>query len=551
LRKESSKNTTGMIGALLSAWRAEVINGLRWGTRRWSLIAGWAGVFFLSFVLYKAAGSALRYAVSVLDSELALRLELTFINLFMAVGLIMLLRGLIDGTFRHCYESSDLPILIKSPAPPHLIFAHKMARVIGANLFGLLFWLLPPWLAMAGLFHPGPLFFILLLPILFALLVLTEASVALISLPLVYLLYSRRMTRSIGRIASFLFILLISFLAASYFGTTEADRGRFFVWLGRHIGSLVSWRWYPHVWASNLLMSLSGLKTVGSRWGYAISLFCTAVGLTGSAVAISGWLYYPGWERSRTAELSGRTRKRNGLNLDLGFLLKGPAHALAFKDLIQTIRDPRYWQISIILLLIPVITLVVLAGRDMPMGEKVIMLTAQQLIYGMMLSLNLCWAGFKSEGRTWWILRSSPITPQTFFKAKLAVSSLPPLLYVELFTLMGLLVLRAPLKWWPILAFSVGFATFTFASMNTAVGSLPSVILSGDGRSTSTLASGVMMFLDIGITVGAVIAIALSQGHGIALPLVSAGLMFLFAGLFIGSLRLGWRNAERLIEPQS
>ena len=549
MRKESSMNTTGMIGALLSAWRAEVINGLRWGTRRWSLIAGWAGVFFFSFVLYKAAGSALRYAVSVLDSELALRLELTFINLFMAVGLIMLLRGLIDGTFRHCYESSDLTILIKSPAPPHLIFAYKMARVIGANLFGLLFWLLPPWLAMAGLFRPGPLFFALLFPVLSALLLVMEASVALISLPFVYLLYSRHTARAIGRIASFLFILFISFLVASYFGTTEADRGRLFVWLGRHIGSLVSWGWYPHVWASNLLMSLSGLKTVGSRWGYAISLFCTAVGLTGSAVAISGWLYYPGWERLRTAELSARGRKKGG-SLDLGFLLRGPAHALAFKDLTQTIRDPRYWQILIILLFVPAITLVVLAGRDIPMAEKLIMLTAQQLMYGMMLSLSFCWAGFKSEGRAWWVLRSSPITPEILFRAKLAVSLLPPLLYVELFTVVGLLTLNVPLKWWPILTFSVGFATLVFASLNTAIGSLPSVVLSGERRSTSTLASGVMMFLNIGITVGAVTAIALSREREMALPLVSGGLMVLFAGLFIGSLRLGWRNAERLIEPQ-
>ena len=289
-----------IIKALLDAWMAETINGLKSGTRRWATIAGWVGMFLFSFILYKAAGSALRYAASTPDPDLTLRLELTFINLFMAIGLIMLLRGLIEATFRQCYESSDLPILIKSPAPPHLIFAYKMARVIGANLFGMIFWLLPPWLAMAGLFHPGPLFFALLLPVLSALLLVMEASVALISLPFVYLLYSRYTVRAIGRIASFLFVLLISFLVASYFGTTEADRGRLFVWLGRHIGTLVSWRWYPHVWASNLLMSLSGLKTVGSRWGYAISLFCTAVGLTGSAVAISGWLYYPGWERSRT-----------------------------------------------------------------------------------------------------------------------------------------------------------------------------------------------------------------------------------------------------------
>ena len=527
-----------MIRALLKAWMAEIGNEMRSGRRRWSVLAGWAGMSFFSFLLYKAAGGALRYA------GLTPRLELTLINLFMGVGLVMLLRGLIEATFRRCYESTDLIILIKSPAPPHLIFAYKMARVVGANLFGMIFWLLPPWLAMAGLFHPGPPFFLLLLPILFALLLLTEAGVALISLPFVYLLYSRRAVRMIGRIASFLFILFISFLVASYFGTSPDDRERFFIWLSRHVGSIASWRWYPHVWASDLLMSLMGLKTAGPAWASASWLICFALGLTGLAIFLSERLYYPGWERSRTVELSAGGRRSF-------FPLKGPAHAIAFKDLTQTIRDPRYWQISIILLLVPAFTLVVLAGKDMPMREKLMMLSAQQLVYGMMLSLSFCWAGFKSEMGAWWILRSSPIPPRTFFKAKLAVSSLPSLIYVELFTVAGLSLLGVPLRWWPFPILSLGFASIAFASLNTAIGSLPSVALSGEGRTRSTIASGMAILLNIGVTVGAITAIALSLERKTALLPVSLGLTALFAGLFVGGLRLGWRNAERLIEPQS
>jgi len=125
------------------------------------------------------------------------------------------------------------------------------------------------------------------------------------------------------------------------------------------------------------------------------------------------------------------------------------------------------------------------------------------------------------------------------------------LIYVELFTVAGLSLLGVPLRWWPFPILSLGFASIAFASLNTAIGSLPSVALSGEGRTRSTIASGMAILLNIGVTVGAITAIALSLERKTALLPVSLGLTALFAGLFVGGLRLGWRNAERLIEPQS
>jgi hypothetical protein len=514
------------------------------------MIAQWIGLSVFSFMLYTAAGTAHRYALSKLEPSLILQLEITFINLFMAIGLIMLLKGLLDGTFRQGYDAPDLPFLMKAPIPPYMLFAYRVMRVIWANLFGLIFWLLPPWLATARVFRPNVDFFLSLLPTLFLLLLVAEGAVALIALPFVYLIYSRRAIRLIGRVASVLFIMALGFLMASYAVMTPTARERVFEWLSGHTGPLVSRGWYPHVWASNLLMHMLGLEVKGTPWRWMAYLISSAIGLIGLAVGISEKLYYPGWERSKTVEVSLAKRRFN-LRSDLQLLFRGPVRAIIFKDLTQTVREPRYWPMLIILLLLPAVSLITLVERDMALMNGLTMLCVQQLVYGTMLNLSLCWASFKLEGKAWWILRSSPLTAQKLFNSKFAMASVVAVIYVELFVIIGLAMLRVPLGWYPMVILPVGLAMATFASLNTAISSLPSVALTEEKRFTSALTSAMTMFLSIGMTTGSVATIAVVQeGYRSALPWVSIGLLSLFLVILSISLRLGLRNTGRLIEPQ-
>ena len=103
------------------------------------------------------------------------------------------------------------------------------------------------------------------------------------------------------------------------------------------------------------------------------------------------------------------------------------------------------------------------------------------MFYPVMMTLGLTWAGFKYEGKTWWLLKSTPTSPNLLLHSRLLVATLCATIYANLWMLLGLNFFKAPLGLWlPTLGVTT-LVTATAPAFNTALGALPWVAEIGAG----------------------------------------------------------------------
>ena len=108
------------------------------------------------------------------------------------------------------------------------------------------------------------------------------------------------------------------------------------------------------------------------------------------------------------------------------------------------------------------------------------------MLYSAMMTLGLTWAGFKNEGKTWWLLKSTPTSPSLLFHSRLLVAASCATIYANSWMLLGLIFFEAPLGYWlPTLAVTT-LVTTTAAAFNTALGALPWVAETGTANGAVT-----------------------------------------------------------------
>ena len=98
---------------------------------------------------------------------------------------------------------------------------------------------------------------------------------------------------------------------------------------------------------------------------------------------------------------------------------------------------------------------------------------SQVMLYSIIASLGLTWSGFKVEKDTWWILKSSMISPKLLFRSKFLVATLCATGYANAWIFAIMIVTKMPGRLWlPVLGMSTLLIT-SVTAFNTAVGSLP------------------------------------------------------------------------------
>ena len=190
-------------------------------------------------------------------------------------------------------------------------------------------------------------------------------------------------------------------------------------------------KWYPHEWIGQLLLIWTTESTIQDRWRWVLGGIGGSVASIAVAILVAQLIYQRGWENIRLLKAKRKSIRHNGdskasslkgITVALG---RGPIKAMMVKDFLIYVRH------SGRLIAILMLTLFLALHIGGPIytqrwDERCrksyrTNCTLQPSNYFSVLVCN----GFRDEGKTWWMLKSAPVTPRLGIYRK--IPDCPPL----------------------------------------------------------------------------------------------------------------------------
>ena len=403
------------------------------------------------------------------------------INICVGLGVFILVKGAMEDTIKKFYEAADTSLLLSSLSPS-IVFGFKLIQLIAASLLGMVMWLFTPWIAFGRLFGLPWHFYLGLIPACFCLLVIIVTNVVVVVMLVMRFFSSQRMIQFSKIVGAIIGALAGFFLAFSFFTFAWSDEIATFL-LERL--KFPTSDWYPHLWTAKFMMSWlpeSGIQPL--RWG--IRLVVASIVIPSLTVLLASKIYHRSWEYARCIEVNPRQndeKRRSG-----ALLGRGKIRSMMAKDLHVFLRHKgRVTMIVILTLLqlIPISALVYQMRTDDKIYYAVYLpnlaaIAVQIMIYSMIVTAGLSWGGCKADAKTWWLLKSSSISPALLFDSKLLIGTLCAVAYAEVWFVVVLILSRIPAQLWLPILLMTAVITATATAFNTAVGTLPWVAEIGD-----------------------------------------------------------------------
>ena len=490
---------------LLSASWQSWLNGIRFRAevkrKRLIEVVGFA-IFITALYLM---GHAILSQLSRPHPSVILRI----INVFMTLGVFVLAKDAMEKTLKLFYEAPETSLLLSLPLSPLTVFGFKLIELIAANLFGMVVWLMPPWIAFGKFFQLPWHFYPVLIPACFCLYIIIVSQVTM-GMMIITRFFSSGGTIRVLKIIGVLIGMSAGFLlSTSFLALDRADQITEFL-LNRFNTPASSW--YPHAWAANLLTGwLPGVELELWRWGGL--LLGGTIGLPILAAMLASRIYARSWECAKHVEVMPRRRaNKSGRFSPLG---RGRIRSMMAKDFLVFVKH-RGWLIMGIMLTLNLLALLVFFTHQLksishyqPFLELLYKFQTVAMFYPAMMTLGLTWAGVKSEEKTWWLLKSTPTSLNLLLHSRLLVATLCATIYANSWMLLGLIFFKAPLGLWlPTLA-ETTLVTATAAAFNTALGALPWVAQIGTASGavvkkpilrTATMAGGIIANATVVVT---------------------------------------------------
>ncbi len=451
------------------SWRCW-LNRIRYGAdqRRKGLIHLLGLVVFLT-ALYLIGRSVLG---QVTDDQVPIVLKI--VSVFMTFGALVVVKDVMEGSLKRLYEAAEISHLLSLPLSPSTIFGVKLAELIASNLLSMFVWLMPPWIAFGQLFNLPWHFYCALLPtcLCFHLIVVSQATVGMMLI--VRFFSSGLLIRAIKFLCVLLGICAGFLLVMSLLLVDEPDRLIQLLLTGIRIPMP---DWSPQLWVVNLMMAwLPGADIV--RWQWVCKLVVAAIGTPLVAFFLASRFYVQSWERAKCVEV--RRKRKLTTRPWLSALGRGKIRSMMRKDFWVFIRHRGRFSMAIMLTLILLVTLISSAyevrgiNLDGQNGQVALFrLAIQAIFYSIIVTLGLTWGGFKTETKTWWLLRSSPISSDVIFHSRLLIALVCTAFYAEIWVLLGVILFQVPMHLWMPVLCGTFLITATVTSLNTAIGTLP------------------------------------------------------------------------------
>ncbi|MDE0505377.1 MAG: hypothetical protein OXI86_14970 [Candidatus Poribacteria bacterium] len=434
---------------------------------------------------------------------------LRVINVFMMLGVFVLAKDAMEKTLKLFYEAPETSLHLSLPLSPMTICGFKLIELIAANLLGIVVWLIPPWIAFGHFFQLPWHFYLALIPACFCLYIIVVCQVTMGMMVITRYFSSGGLIRVLKILGVLIGMSAGFLLSASFLALDRADQITQFL-LNRFNTPASSW--YPHAWAANLLTGwLPGADLKPWRWG-GLLLGGTIV-LPILAALLASKIYARSWECAKHVEVMPK-RRTDGSGRFSPFG-RGRLRSMMAKDFLVFVKH-RGWLIMCIMLTLNLLALLVFYTHQLKnvshyqrFIELLHTFQTVAMFYPVMMTLGLTWAGFKNEGKTWWLLKSTPTTSNLLFHSRLLIATMCATIYADVWMLFGLLLFEAPVGLWlPTLA-ATSLVTATATAFNTALGALPWVSEIGTGSGVAekkpvlriaTMAGGIIANVTVVVT---------------------------------------------------
>ncbi len=473
-----------LIKASWQAW----LNGLKYQPQRKQFFK------FIGYLIFVVVLSALGNEIftHLRLSEASPIRVFSVINGFMLFGSAIVAKDLMETSLKVLYQAPDSVLLRSLPIPSVVIFGFKFFEMTVPHFLSILCLLGTPWVAFGLIFQLPWHFYFLLLPACFCFLILIASHVSISMMLITRFFSSGKLLTSLKMLATaisvmvafFLGLLLLEQRFQSEFEVLKVKQFFFNAVseIDFDIGTeLSSSTWYPHQWLGRLMFSWVDESTTSGllRWGFwliggSLSSVCLAI-LVAMRIYTTGLENIASMKSVRVWTRAWKFSPRNHSIFSVPrstFLQRG--RAMMRKDFAVFIRH-RGAMIAIIMLtffLIVHIGILLLQNSVADVNDAVA-ITVQITLYGTLITFRLSCSGFRDEAKTWWMLKSNPITPELAYVSKCLTAFLCAVSYTEFWMLIVLRLLRMPGEVWirflltPILSLSA------VCALNTAIGALP------------------------------------------------------------------------------
>lgn len=375
------------------------------------------------------------------------------------------------------YLAGDMDFLLSAPISIRAVFITKLLQAILPN-FGLIsIFALPVMFGLGISGHYNLLYYPLVIIMLASLALAAAGLSSLLVMFIVRLFPAKRVAEILGFIGALAsFICSQSGQLANFDHVTQDQAGQVFSMLSRFNNP-----WSPLTWAGR------GLIDIGEgRWlsgvGFSLLAFGMAAVIFVLALNTSERLYYSGWASIRTTAHKKKpvrvSRKRTAGPLVALAERRVPAviRAVMLKDYLVLRRDLRNMSQLVTPLIFGVVYAVMFLrgggqpslgrGEAPPLFNEVLKNifvygnVGISLFVGWMLLARLGGMGFSQEGRSFWMLKSAPVTASQLVLSKYLVAFIPTLALGWAFLLAISLLQRVNLS---IVLFTVPVVALTIA----------------------------------------------------------------------------------------
>ncbi len=347
------------------------------------------------------------------------------------------------------YLARDMDFLMAAPIPVRAVFLSKLILAILPNFALLSLFGLPLLFGLGASAGYSALFYPLVVLLLICMALSAAGISALLVTAIVRVVPARRVAEvvtAVGAAASLICSQTGNFTRSMNFGDQQAAQMV-------NVLTRVNSPWSPFAWAGRGLVSLGTGGRLTSIAGLGFTLLASLL-VFATAVRLCEVLYHTGWSqmqagtlrrprgRSRSTPVAARTTGRSRVQL-----LPRSVTALVAKDVIVLRRDLRNLSQLITPLILGIAYAVMLArgGGQVDPGqgqapEWFMQSASRMLAYGnavialfigFILLSRLGMIAFAQEGRSYWLLKSAPVSSGRLLLAKALVAYLPTFVICE------------------------------------------------------------------------------------------------------------------------
>jgi len=403
-------------------------------------------------------------------------LVIKLLSMVFLTFLAMLLFSNVITSFSTIYFSSDLPFLLSTPLPFRATFGIKFLETLIYSSWMVVLAFSPFLLAYGKTYSLEVPFYLQVLLVLIPFLVVAGGSGIIFSLILMHFFPARRTKDILLVLAVFsggALYLLFRFLQPEKLVRPEA------------MGSLVSYlsvmrtpvsKFLPSFWITQAVAFATHKDFFGYIKFFSI-LFSVAGGIFLINFLLASRIYYSDWATAQ--EGVGQGLKNDIIGEVIRFFSKGfsrQVRALIEKDTKLFFRDTGQW--SQLFLLGALVIVYLFNIYKLPLDTLYLKSLVSFLNIGLAgfvlaaLALRFVYPAISLEGTSFWIIKSSPLTPGRFLKEKFWISLLPLLILGGVLVLVSNLLLKADIFMTLLSLLSVEVIVVGLTSLAVGMGAL-------------------------------------------------------------------------------